>query len=174
MNKKIIIITVSIVAALALAIFLVLPEYGSLKSKISEREIKQANLKNRNDYYKKVAEISNELKKYPEELAKIDFALPQEISLPAMYGFFQKKASESGLVLKDEKFDSSSAPNESLAKKEYRFSLTLSGSYPAFKNFLAILEKSAKIVEVEQISFSSPGKGESTFSFSVSVKFYSY
>ena len=173
MNKTII-IAVSFIAAITLVISLVLPRYESLKSKIYEREIKEINLKNRNDYYKKVAEISNELKKYPEELAKIDFALPQEVSLPAMYGFFQKRASESGLVLKDEKFDSGSAQKEILGKKEHHFCLELSGSYSAFKNFLAILEKSAKIIEVEKISFSSPAKGESAFSFGMSVKFYSY
>ncbi len=173
MNKSLI-IAISFIASIALFLGLVLPKYESLKSKISEREIKEANLKNRNDYYKKVAEISNELKKYSEEIAKIDFALPQEISLPAMYDFFQKKASESGLVLKNEKFDSGSAQKESLDKKEYNFSLELSGSYPAFKNFLAILEKSAKIVEVENVSFSSPEKSESAFSFDMSVKFYSY
>lgn len=173
MNKTII-IAVSFIAAVALAFGLVLPKYESLKSKMSERGIKEANLKNKNEYYKEVSEISNELEKYSQELAKIDFALPQEISLPAMYGFFQKKASESGLVLKSENFNSGSVQKESLTKKEYHFSLELSGSYTAFKNFLAILEKSAKIIEVENISFSSPGKGESAFSFNVSVKFYSY
>jgi len=173
MNKTII-IAVSFIAAITLVISLVLPRYESLKSKIYEREIKEINFKNSNDYYKKVAEISNELKKYPEELAKIDYALPQEISLPAMYGFFQKKASESGLVLKNEKFDSSSVLKENFTGKEHYFSLELLGSYPAFKNFLIILEKSAKIIEVENISFSSPSKGESAFSFDMSVKFYSY
>jgi Tfp pilus assembly protein PilO len=78
------------------------------------------------------------------------------------------------LVLKNESFNFSSVSKESLAKKEYRFSLELSGSYPAFKNFLAILEKSAKIIEVENISFSSPAKDDSAFSFNVAVKFYSY
>ncbi|MFH1401514.1 MAG: type 4a pilus biogenesis protein PilO [Parcubacteria group bacterium] len=173
MNKKII-IAASFIAAISLGYFMVLPKYESLKLKISEKGTKEANLKNKSDYYKKISEISNELKKYPEELAKIDFALPREISLPAMYGFFQKKASESGLVLKDEKFNSSLIQKEDLTKEEYNFTLELSGSYPAFKNFLAILEKSAKIVEVEKISFSSPEKGESTFSFDMSVKFYSY
>lgn len=172
--NKIIITAISFIAAIALGFFLVLPKNESLKLKISERETKEANLKNRNNYYQEVAEISNELKKYPEELAKIDFALPREVSLPLMYDFFQKKASESGLVLKDEKFDSASVPTDSSVKKEYHFSLGLSGSYPAFKNFLAVLEKSAKIVEVERISFSSPEKSGAAFSFDISVKFYSY
>ncbi|MFH1894360.1 MAG: type 4a pilus biogenesis protein PilO [Patescibacteria group bacterium] len=173
MNKTII-VAVSFIAAIALMFFLVLPKYESLKSKITEKEIKEVNFKNRNDYYKKVSEISNELKKYSQELEKIDFALPREIFLPAIYGFFQERASESGLILIDERFDSSSVPKESLAKKEYHFDLELSGSYAAFKNFLAVLEKSARIIEVENISFSSPEKSKSVFSFNMSVKFYSY
>ena len=173
MNKTII-IAISFIAAVAIAFGLVLPKYESLKLKMSERGIKEANLENKSEYYKKVSEISNELKNYSEELSKIDSALSQEISLPLIYDFFQKEASESGLVLKGENFDSSSVSKESFAQKEYRFNLELSGSYPAFKNFLAILEKSAKIIEVENISFTSPSKGDSAFSFGVSVKFYSY
>lgn len=173
MNKKII-IAVSFIATIALAFWLVLPKYESLKSKMSEKRIKEVNLENKKEYYKRVSEISNELKNYSEEISKIDFALPQEISLPAMYGFFQKRASESGLVLKNENFNSKSISKDNLAVKEYRFDLELAGSYSVFKNFLTILEKSAKIIEVESISFSAPAEDESPFLYSVAVKFYSY
>ena len=41
-------------------------------------------------------------------------------------------------------------------------------------NYVLIDGVPCKIVEVENISFASPAKGESAFSFNVSVKFYSY
>ena len=56
MNKTIIIV-ISFIAAVAIGFFLILPKYESLKSKISEREIKEANFKNRSVNYKKLADI---------------------------------------------------------------------------------------------------------------------
>jgi Tfp pilus assembly protein PilO len=96
------------------------------------------------------------------------------MSMPFMYGFFKKKASESGLVLKDESFASEKESNYGSGLKEQRFNLEVFGSYLAFKNFLSALEKSARIIEVESVSFSSPKEGESILPFSLSVKFHSF
>jgi len=100
--------------------------------------------------------------------------LPKEIDLPRMYDFFQKEASSAGLVLKNESFTAGAIQKEGPALRENGFNLEVVGSYAALKNFLASMEKSARVIEVERISFSSPEKKESVFSFSLSVKFYSY
>jgi Tfp pilus assembly protein PilO len=173
MNKTII-ITVCLILALALGLGLAWPKYQALVSKNAEAAAKTLDLQNRQSYYQEVAKTSEELKTYSEELVKIDSALPSEFSLPEAYDFFQKKASESGLVLKDESFNKSALVKDNPGQKEYHFNLELSGSYAAFKNFLATLEKSARMVEVEKIAFSSLEKSSSAFSFLVSVKFYSY
>jgi Tfp pilus assembly protein PilO len=173
MNKTII-TTICIILALSLGFGLVWPKYQSLVLKNAEAAAKTLDLQNRQSYYQEVAKTSEELKAYSEELSKIDSALPSEFFLPEMYDFFQKKASESGLVLKNESFGKGALVKDNPDQKEYRFSLELSGSYAAFKNFLAALEKSARMIKVEKISFSSPEKSGSAFSFLVSVKFYSY
>lgn len=172
MNKTIATI-LSFILATGLTFFLVLPKYELLQSKTAEERTKESNLDNMNDYYKKAADISAELENYQEELAKIDFALPGEISLPRMYRFFQERASEAGLVLKNETADQLAA-SKTAGLNEQAFSLELTGSYTAFKNFLGIMEKSARLIEIEGISFGSPEKGKELFSFSVLLKFYSY
>lgn len=55
---------------------------------------------------------------------------------------------------------------------ETKIDLVLSGSYSAFKNFLSILEKSARLIETESLSFSSPK--EETFQFDLKIKIHSY
>jgi Tfp pilus assembly protein PilO len=172
--NKIIIIIVIFIAAVGLFFGLVFPKYQSLMAKYSEAEVKKTNLANESDYYKKVAKIAEQLKAYSEQLTKIDSALPAEVSLPQMYDFFQKRISESGLSRKSIE-DSVASSNKDLAGlKEHHFNMELAGSYENFKNFLSILEKSARIIEVEKVSFTSPEKKDEAFSFSVSVKFYSY
>lgn len=51
------------------------------------------------------------------------------------------------------------------------FSVQVSGSYPAFKNFLAGMERNMRLIDVEDISFNSGGKAE-IIDFSVKAKTY--
>ena len=51
------------------------------------------------------------------------------------------------------------------------FSAQVSGSYPAFKKFLAGLERNTRLIDVEEISFSSGGKAE-IIDFTVKAKTY--
>jgi Tfp pilus assembly protein PilO len=165
---------VSLLAALGLFFGFVAPKYQLLKSKTAEVEAKKVNLENTNNYYKRVTALSEQLKTYKEELAKIDSAIPSEVSLPQLYDFFINRASESGLVLKNESASGLTVSKTMPGLKELRFGLELTGSYENFKNFLKVLEKSARMIEIEKISFSSSGKSNDLPSFSLSVKFYSY
>lgn len=173
MNKTIVTI-LCFLLAIGLAFGLVLPKYQVLGSKMNEAKTKESNLSNMNDYYKKVAEVSVMIKKYPEEMAKIDFALPDEISLPLMYDFFQQRASEAGLILIEESGSKVNSKNDLSSIKEWQFVLDLAGSYTSFKNFLSILENSARLIEVKNISITSPEKIGESFHFSATVKFHSY
>ena len=60
------------------------------------------------------------------------------------------------------------------AIKEINMSLSLSGTYSAFKDFLRALEGSSRMIEVENISFSASEKISEPISFSVRIKTHSY
>jgi len=139
-----------------------------LKKEISEKE---SDLKSQEKYFQEIEKTSEELKKYQDSLSKIDSALPEKFSLPELSNFLQKATSQSGLSFKG--MSSVSVTSLLAGKiKENRLNLALVGNYPDFKNFLSILEKSARLIEVENISFSLPKEGQ--INFDLTIKVYSY
>ncbi|MBM3257972.1 MAG: hypothetical protein FJZ05_02040, partial [Candidatus Nealsonbacteria bacterium] len=88
--------------------------------------------------------------------------------------FVQLACSQSGLVLESISPFTVAAVSSMTNVKEISMSLKVSGSYSALKSFLAVLEKSARLIEIEDISFSSPTNNQDLFSFSLKVKIHSY
>jgi len=167
-------IAICLCLTLVLGISFLWPKYQEFKSLQKKVEAKRIELQFKEEYFLDLQKIVEELKKYEKRLFTIDTALPADPSLPALFDFFQKKASQSGLILKEITLGSiTSSPN--LADlSEIPFTLRVLGSYSSFKNFLAILEKSARLIEVENIAFSSPGKEGESFTFDLKIKVYSY
>ena len=175
--NKIIATGLSIAVTIALVAGLILPKYRSLRGGQAEAEAKQQEVQNKKKYYQSVANASKELEKYAESVSKINSALPEEVPVPTIFDFFQKKASESGLTLKGLGQFAGTPLSNNQKIKVYNLSMELAGSLSNFKNFLSVLEKSARIIEVEKISFSSPSsekEKDPLFNFSMGAKFYSY
>jgi len=103
-------------------------------------------------------------------LAIIDSALPPEPSLPNLFDYFQKAASQNGLVLTEMTPAGTVSAN---GLRETRVILVMSGSYSSFKSFLSTLENSARVIEPESISFASPME-EVPFTFNLRIKTHSY
>ena len=151
--------------------FLIFPNYQNLtflKKEISEKEIE---LSSQEKYFQDLQNISQELKKHETAISKIDSALPNSPSLPELLNFIQVKASQSGLALKGVS-PATIIPAGEKGLKEIRVNFILIGNYSDFKNFLSILEKSARLIEIENVSFSSPEEGP--FTFNLTIKVYSY
>jgi len=154
-----------------LTAFLIFPNYQNLtllKKEISEKEIE---LSSQEKYFQDLRDIDQELKKHETAISKIDSALPNSPSLPELLNFIQMKTSQSGLALKGVS-PATIIPATEKGLKEIRVNFILIGNYSDFKNFLSILEKSARLIEVENISFSSPEEGP--FTFNLTIKVYSY
>ena len=159
---------------------------GAVFSKYQEMNLLQLEIKNKNaefqyekEYFSKLSALSKKLEKYKENLAKINSALPINSRLPDLLNFLQKSCSQTGLVFK-KIGPSSTVPlieegeeNRNPEIQETAFNIVVAGSYSAFKNFLRILEKSARMIGVESVSFSSPEE-EISFTFNLRLKIYSY
>jgi hypothetical protein len=174
MNKTIL-IPVFLAIAVGLVLGLVSPKYKIYKDKLATVELKAAELQTVKAYYDYVDKTSEELAKYPLEMAKINLALPNEISEGAVSDYLNKKASEAGLISKQTAIPlikAQSGLNPSL--KENNAELSLSGSYSALKNFLSNIESSARMAEVGKISFLVSDEKDSLLSINLSLKFYSY
>lgn len=169
---KIIIITICLIAAVGLVIFLVYPKYQDLAFLRKQLKQKGEEFSSRQEYFSEVNRVSEELNNYQEELEKIDSALPEDPSLPEIYDYFQKVSSQNGLVLTNINVGPLVDSKANLNTKETGISIAVSGSYTALKNLLSSLYKSARLIEVENISF-SPEEG-SIFEFNLQLKTHSY
>jgi len=174
MINKTLLIIIILFLVLSLGSLLFLPKYQNLKSsqttiKDTEQEIKQYQA-----YFSKIEKTSEELKKYSNALSKIDFALPSEPDLIPVYYFLQKNSAQAGLVFKNIGAAKTAVMEEKPAIQKHTFPVSFAGSYFAFKNFLSVLEKSARLFEVESISFSSPKDKEGTFIFNLTISAHSY
>jgi Tfp pilus assembly protein PilO len=144
------------------------PQKALLSILDSDLSQKRQEFETLDKYFQEIAKTSEKLKNYQEEISKIDSALPEDPQIPLLFNFLQKSSSQSGLLL--ESIGSVSFSEEGKLKK-WTTNLKLKGDYPSFKNFISIIEKSARLIKVEKISIS--GEGES-LSFNLTISVFSY
>jgi len=174
MMNKLYITATALVLVVILIIFLLWPKYQGLRELSLIIQKKETELQSKRDYFAQLRKISQRLIEYKESLSRVDSALPEEPSLPSLFDYFQKTSSQTGLLLEDIVFGGVKDREKGSKIKEIYISLILSGSYSDFKNFLFAIEKSAKLIEVEKIMFSTPKESGEPFSFGVNIKTYSY
>ncbi|XOB41960.1 MAG: type 4a pilus biogenesis protein PilO [Candidatus Nealsonbacteria bacterium] len=178
--SKSIAIVILLISILVIGVFLIWPKYQDLRSLQLEIGKKTAELQYKEKHISNLQEVSEELEKYKPELSKIDSILPFNPSLPSLFNFLQKASSQNGLIFRNVDSFSMTTPKEKPGIKEISLNLGVSGSYSAFRNFLSTLEKSARLIEIENISFSSPEEKptvptqETPFDFDLRIKVYSY
>lgn len=172
--SRIIIIFLCFFITLSLAVGVYLPKIRMLESLGTEIDIKEAEIEYHKEKVSLLNELSQKISQYQSEVQKINSALPAEPSLASLLNFLQLKAAENGLFLKKISSFSVSPFKEKKEIKEIGFSLEVFGFYPSFKNFLSALERSARILEVEKISFTSPAEKNTPYSSEIIVKTYSY
>lgn len=172
LNSIPMVIIASFVIVLILGILVIFPKYQDFSDLGNRVEAKESELQYNEEYFRELDQIKEKLEEKTEEVSKIDSALPQEKSLPSIFNFIQEISSESGLILKSLSPFTMSYSEKFPGIQETRFTVVLSGTYPSFKSFLSVLEKSARMIEAENISFSS--EGEEPLKFSLRLKVYSY
>jgi Tfp pilus assembly protein PilO len=173
-------IIIGLILLVALGIAVVFPEYQNLNLLQLKIKEKEAEFQSGKEYFSNLDDISEKLKEYEENLSKINSALAAEPGLPALFNFLQTAASQNGLVLRKIAPTLPSPLKEELVKegwspeiRETGINLIVTGSYPSFKNFLSVLEKTARMVEVESISLSILEE-EGPIDFNLRIKVYSY
>lgn len=160
---------------------LLLPKFQEFQVENKELEGKNNKLAYQQEYFLKLQNVETEIKKYQPELAKIDVALPNDPSMPSLFDYFQKITSQSGLVVNSMGNFTVSNSSQYPGLKEVGLSLDVSGPYESLKNFLTVLEKSSRLIDVERISFGSSAGGQGVknqpqdiFVFGLAIKVYSY
>ena len=183
--SRLIFIFLGIVAILSIVFFLLWPKYQKFENSKIEIENKELELSQTGDYFAKLERTAKDLEEYQDQLSKIDLALPSDSSFTAisLINFIGKASSINGLTLKKLKSFSITSPQPPAQTaggpaqppskiKDISVDFEVSGSYLALKNFINTLENSAKIIEIENLSFSV--KKEEIFSIDLKIKTFSY
>ena len=162
-NKPVTAIIILIVDLILIFLF-VIPKYQETREMQINFEKKQIDYNNQSKYHAELLDILKNIEERKEVIEKIDIALPSNFSISSIVNFLQEKAKENQLSIKSMVFSKiSSQTDEQLLKenslkkvKSVNITINLSGSYQGLKNLLASLDKSARLFEVDSISFSSP------------------
>lgn len=170
---KILLTFVNLAGALVVGIFLVFPTYQNFQDLEKQIQRKNAELQSKSEYFFQLTSISRKLQEYQAQLSKIDTAIPESVSIPALLNILQSKASKSGLVVKELESASIQDNTSNLRLKDISITITLAGSYSSLKEFISDLEASSKLFTIKKISFKSPEKGGS-FEFKLSIVTHSY
>ena len=180
-NYKLIFAIASLLTALAIMFLVLWPKTEELKIKRAEVREKLNEYETEEEYLSSISQAYSQLKNYQTQVDQINYALPDSPSLPSLFNYIQKTASESGLVLvKVGKFRTTNVSQAVLPEEgptlligvyETDFDIELAGSYSAFKSFLTRLERSARLIKIENLSFTSE---EESFVFNLKLKIYSY
>ncbi len=175
--KKIFAIPILFFLSFLLSIYFLMPNYSEFKDLKKEVSQKEDELEQKETEFATYEEILKKLKEHKEDFEKVDSGLPDELSFAFLLNFFQKKAAETGLILKslsESGFSQKQKEEETslLAKgQENYFTLYLSGTFPAFDNFLKIMESSSRMIEAEDITLKST---KDILDFYLTIKVYSY
>ncbi len=158
-NKPVTALILFVITGILLFLF-VIPAYGELQAAKNTLANKEAEFNGESDYYAKIADLAKGINDRKDALAKVDQALPVNGSIAPLIYFFQQRGTESGLLIKSITFSNANTITPALiggqaAKKSVKdiiFQLDLTGNYQGLKTFLGILEKSARLFEVDTIA----------------------
>ncbi|PIP24809.1 MAG: hypothetical protein COX34_02195 [Candidatus Nealsonbacteria bacterium CG23_combo_of_CG06-09_8_20_14_all_36_12] len=171
--RKPLFITITFLLIVAISFGLILPSFEKFKTLSFKVQQKEKELKELEDYLSHLQKISLQLKEFSPQLAKIDQALTADAYLPNLFVFLQGTSAENGARLDDIKISRTGSLKEKEYLQEREINLKLSGFYPNFKNFLSALEKSARLIGINNISFSTKSPKEIPH-FDLTIKVYSY
>lgn len=166
--KKPIYIFIFFGGALIFSIFFTFPKYQEITNLRGQIEEKRIAFQYQEEYLQNLRDLGKKLEDYKEPLEKVKSALPEEPDIPSLFNFLQKAASENGLILEGTDTFSVIPPKTEEELGEVQVAFSVSGLYPSFKNFLNTLEKSARLIELETVSFSSLKEGD-IFHFSLNI-----
>ncbi len=160
-----------IIIALIIGMFWSLPSYRAFLALREQQNQKTEEVQTRTNYFKELGVLEGKLQKFQTQLASIDWALPNDSSLPSLYGEIQSMAAHSGLILKS---ISSSVPASSQDQlKTIEVNLDMSGSYIGLKEFLLRSQNAPRVLKIQSVAFSSP-KAADKFNFQLRLLAFSY
>ena len=174
MKYSISIAFISFLLAIIVGVAFVFPNYQKvaiLKANILQKE---KTLKNQQIYFSKLEKMNNRLANYQASLEKINTMLPSQNKFSSFVYSLNQKAQELGLTLSQIVVSSPKPFKESKRIKEYDLSLGLVGSYPQFKQLVEYLERSARLIDISEVTISEQNIEGQPGQCRIRARIYSY
>lgn len=171
--NKLFIAVILLLLTLGLAVFMIWPEWQEFSRLWQKLDLEKKRLTQMEKYFARLEEINERLKGYEDKKEQLDVALPSRLSVPEFFIYLQEVSDRNGVILGDLTSPSIHESKLRTGLKEASFSLSFKGQYSALKNLLSSFWRSAKLIEVDSMSFSAAGEGN-IIDFNVKVRTYSY
>lgn len=170
--------------AFLIVVYLIVPQFSKLAKLQTAVADKQDELEQTANYFVNLGNSLSELSSYQEYLTTIQASLPAELSLASLLGFFQEELSKHGLILKSigqntavarqkvqQEVDAKVKAKSGFIKESF-IDINIKGSVVSFESFLRDIEKSSRMIEVEQIVFK--GSQEEMSEMTLAIKVFHY
>jgi len=157
-----------ILSSVSIFFLLISPKKNSVATLISELQQKKLEFQTADEYFREIEEVHEKLREYSEEISKIDFALPEDPSIPSLFDFLYQASFQTGVLL--EALHTPTLKEEENLKK-WTTTFTIKGNYSSLKDFVSLIEKSARLIKIENIT-AWPEKDRVNFSLTISVFSY--
>ena len=173
--KQLFAVPILIFLSFVFAGYFIAPQYFELAELKKEVSFRERQLENSKQRLSDIEKILKELDKHQESLDKIEAALPNGAGLPALFSFLQKQSSASGLVLENLNPESkANFSEEESGLKESRVSINVLGLLSSIEDYFRALEKSSRLIEIENVVISQEDGEEVILSCGLSIKVYHY
>ncbi len=184
MNRKNIIILISLICALVLIFIFLDPLWSSIKVLQNEINQKKLSIIATEELLAKTQELDQEYQPLAEQAQKVSFSLPEEKDIPHLLTQFDALAASNGLLLESMSFVEAEEetpyqilgqPKKTLLFPSLSLNIKVSGSYGAFKGYLTNLENSVRSMYVHSIRFAVKKEGLAAlgiFEFDLGITVY--
>ncbi|MSU54425.1 MAG: hypothetical protein EXS48_01105 [Candidatus Staskawiczbacteria bacterium] len=172
-NKLTATIIIFIIILMVVFLFFI-PTYKKMNNLQNNLNQKQAEYDGKFIYYTKIVDIIKNIDSRKDVLEKIKSALPSDFYFSSLVYFFQKEATNAKLSTTSITLVQISPPNKKTKIRDIIFNLHVTGTYESFKIFLSTLDTSARLFEVNSVSFSTPATFQNARSSNTKLQTYDF
>jgi Tfp pilus assembly protein PilO len=167
------IILISVTVTLLIGGILLVPTLIKFVEKKTDIAGIRAQIENQNDFLAQLKATEAKLIENDEIVAKIENALPLGPDAASLLDFLDESAERNGVNLEQIIWLDKNTATESRVE-DYIMSISFSGSYYSFINFINDVEKSSRIIDINQIEFSAGHEAGLPIEFKLYLKIHSY
>jgi len=163
-----------LIGAILILLLVTWPEYRDLRTSMVEIEIRREERENLINHHQALDEISEKLlKNYKEKMTKLEDGIPDDHYAPSLFVELREISHRSGVRI-GSLGDFSFREDEERGISEVEISLSVEGGYSNFKNFVSRLERSARIMNIKDISITRVGEIDVVRPMDYSLTFTAY